>query len=389
MTVPSLKLPMSRFKVVSPTAVSIAVVGHSLTAHAVAAALSKLGYACTLVYDPTQVKFVGPCLVLNDVCETLLLELFGDLDFQKLGQRLSYRWLRWGEEKDSEQVYQPAWVIPASVLLTQIRQSEIMQSVSVVDVRKISPQMLSNSYTWTVYASHQQGAIAMTENFETWSGGQRIMVTAEIPNDSLALRDSCYLESLHNGWLFYASLDGNLGMLQACLPTLPTNPRRALLDCLYYSHLISPLVNHLDRVRCFPSAPRLQWPLYGSRWIMVGEPAVKLDPISGEGTPFALRTGILAAAVIDGICQDPTTSEALLNHYQTRLTHSFLSHLQGCSQYYQLVLGNHELWQSEIKQMIDTGHNLSSRLKQQTNLKLNYQLIGLKLHDSQITELKQ
>ncbi len=376
---PLIKLPMSQFKVVSPTAVPIAVVGHSLTAHAVAAALSKLGYACTLIYDPTTVQFEGPSLVLNDVCETLLLELFGHLDFQNLGQRLTYRWVRWGQQTDSEQVYQPAWAIPSHVLLTQIRQSEIMQSVPVVDATQMTLEQLSNNYAWTVYGSQQQEAIAMGFSFETLSGGQRVMVTAESPNDSLALRDSCYIESLSDGWLFYAPLDGNLGMLQACLPTLPTNPRRALLDCLYYSHLISPLVNHLERVRCFPSAPRLQLPLDGSRWLMAGEPAVKLDPISGEGTPFALRSGILAAAVIDGILQDPTTSDALLNHYQTRLTHSFLSHLQGCSQYYQLVLGHHELWQGEINQMIDTGQNLSSRLKQQTNPAPNYQLIGLKL----------
>ena len=372
---------MSKSKVMSTTAVPIAVVGQSLTAYAVAAALTKLGYACTLIYNPTTLKFAGPSLVLNDVGETLLWELFGDLDFEQLAQRLTYRWVRWGQETDSEQVYQPAWVIPYSVLLNQILQSEIMQSVSIADSRQMTLQQLSNDYAWTVYGSQQQAALTMAETLDIFPGGQRVMITAEIPHESLTLRDSCYIESLPNGWLFYAPLDGDSGILQACLPKLPINPRRALLDCLYYSQLISPLVNHLDQVRCFPAAPCLQLPLYGSRWLMVGNPAVKLDPISGEGTPFALRTGILAAAVIDGILQNSTTADALLNHYQTRLTHSFLSHLQGCSKYYQPVLGNHELWQGEINQMINTGQNLSSRLKQQTNLNLNYQLIGLKLQE--------
>ncbi|MDJ0898602.1 MAG: hypothetical protein QNJ55_07305 [Xenococcus sp. MO_188.B8] len=372
---------MNQFKVISTTAVPIAVVGQSLTVYAVAAALSQLGYACTLIHNPKTLQFAGPSLVLNDVGQTLLRELFGELNFEQLAQRLTYRWVRWGQETDSEQVYQPAWVIPYSVLLNQILQSEIMQSVSIADSRQMTLQQLSNDYAWTVYGSQQQAALTMAETLDIFPGGQRVMITAEIPHESLTLRDSCYIESLPNGWLFYAPLDGDSGILQACLPKLPINPRRALLDCLYYSQLISPLVNHLDQVRCFPAAPCLQLPLYGSRWLMVGNPAVKLDPISGEGTPFALRTGILAAAVIDGILQNSTTADALLNHYQTRLTHSFLSHLQGCSKYYQPVLGNHELWQGEINQMINTGQNLSSRLKQQTNLNLNYQLIGLKLQE--------
>ena len=385
---------MSQFKVM-PTADTIAVVGQSLTAHAVTAALSKLGYACTLIYDPKMLRFAGPSLVLNDVGITLLGELFGALDLQKLGQRLTYRCVRWGQPTDSERVYQPAYVIPSDVLLNQIRQSKPMESVPIIDGTKMTFSELSDNYAWTVYGTQPLQQISLTENFQTFSGGQRVMVTAEIPCDSLTLRDSCYMESLPDGWLFYAPIDRNSGMLQACIPELPSNPRRALLDCLYYSRLISPLVNHLHQVRCFPSAPRLQLPLYGSSWLMLGGAAVKLDPISGEGTPFALRMGILAAAAIDGVLQNPTNSDALLNHYQTRLTHSFLSHLQGCSDYYQLVLGNHQLWQREINQMINTGQNLSSQLKQQTNPDLNYQLIGLKLHDlgqslqSQITELKQ
>ena len=207
------------------------------------------------------------------------------------------------------------------------------------------------------------------------------MVTAEIPRDPSTLGDSCYIESVTDGWLFYAPLTKDSGLLQACLPRLPTNPRRAVLDLLYYSQLISPLVKQLNQVRCFSTAPRLQLPLSGSKWLMLGQPAIKLDPISGEGTPFALRMGILAAAVIDGMFKNPTAASALLNHYQTRLTHSFLAHLQGCSEYYQLVFGNHQLWQGEIKQMIDTGRDLSSRLQQQPKSHLNYQLIGLQLHE--------
>jgi hypothetical protein len=376
----SLEPPISQFKVMSPTAIPIAVVGHSLTAHAVAAALTKLGYACTLIYNPKKLGFSGLSLVLNDVCVSLLTDLFGDLEIDLLAHHLTSRWVCWVQEKGSERISQPAWVIPYHVLLDRIRQSDPIQSLPIVDENQIDSQELSNNYAWTIYSNVPTETVSIADDFNIFSGGKRVIVTAEITSNPSLLNDSCYIESLTNGWLFYAPLNDGAGILQACLPNLPIEPRRALLNCLYESHLISPLIHHLGLVRCFPAAPRLQFPLYGSRWLMVGESGVKLDPISGEGTPFALRSGILAAAVVDSILQDPTTSDALLNHYQTRLTHSFLSHLQGCSQYYQLVLGNHKLWQGEINQMIDTGQNLSSRLKQQTNSELNYQLIGLKLH---------
>lgn len=370
---------MNQSKIMSTTSVPIAVVGQSLTTYAVAAALTRLGYTCSLIYDPQKLKFEGPSLVLNDVCATLLRELFGAIAFR--GQSLTYRWVRWGQGAKSEQVYQPARVIPYSALLTQIRQSEIMQSVAMIAGTETTPQQLSRDYAWTVYGSRPPDAIAKRENSAVLQGGQRVMVTAEIPHDNSTSGESCYIESLADSWLFYAPLDHNSAMLQACLPRLPTNPRRAVLDCLYYSQLIAPFVNQLAQVRYFPAAPQLQLPLYGSRCLMLGQSAVKLDPISGEGTPFALRTGILAAAVIDGILHNPTAANTLLSHYQTRLTHSFLAHLQGCSEYYQLVFGNHELWQGEIKQMIKTGRNLSSRLQQQPQSNLQYQLIGFKLQE--------
>ncbi|MGK7940651.1 MAG: NAD(P)/FAD-dependent oxidoreductase [Crocosphaera sp.] len=362
----------------------IAIVGHSLTAHAVAAALQKLGYECTLIYDPTSLQFKGPSLVLNDVCETLLGELFGQSPLSEWGQPLTYRWVRWGNDA-SEQVYQPAHAVPSHVLLSQIRQSDIMQSVSVVDARKITTEQLLDNYAWTVFCTHQQGLIYLPSHksqetlFPPLSGGKRMILTAESPHDCLELRNSCYIESLANSWLFYAPLDEQLGMVQACLPTFPANPQKALLECLYQSRLIGPLVKQIDQVRCFPSAPRLQWPLYGSRWLMAGEPTIKLDPVSGEGTPFALRSGILAAAVVDGILQNPNNLNSLLNYYQTRLTHSFIAHLEGCSQYYQSVFGNHPLWQREISQMIELAEDLSSRVQQPTESNLNYQLIGFKL----------
>lgn len=69
----------------------VAVVGDSLSAYAVVAVLTKLGYHCDLLCYPTKSNFYGPSLVLNDVSETLLAELFPDVNLGVDSQRLTHR----------------------------------------------------------------------------------------------------------------------------------------------------------------------------------------------------------------------------------------------------------------------------------------------------------
>ncbi|MBD2415771.1 hypothetical protein H6H01_34680 [Nostoc calcicola FACHB-3891] len=354
----------------------VAVVGDSLSAYAVVAALAKLGYHCDLLCDPAKSHFFGPSLVLNDVSETLLAQLFPDVNLSIYSQRLTHRLVRWGRQP--VQVEQPALAIRSHSLLELLRNSKVMQHTRMIDVSQLTAQQISQNYPWTVYTRHKQRAIALPESSQSLVGGQRVIVTAEV-QDTPKSAHACYIESLADGWLFYAPVDGG-AMLQACLPITPANPRRALLECLYKSTTISTFVNDLQKVNCFSSAPHLQWPLCGSGWLMVGEPAIKIDPVSGEGTPFALRSAILAGAVIDAILSDRIPDISALSHYQTRLTHSFISHLRGCIQFYREVFSTNSAWLPEINQMIDIAETLSTQLEQQAVNVLNYRLIDFELH---------
>ncbi|MCF2151200.1 hypothetical protein IQ276_033220 [Desmonostoc muscorum LEGE 12446] len=369
----------------------VAVVGDSLSAYAVVAALAKLGSHCDLLCDPAKSHFFGPSLVLNDVSETLLAQLFPDVNLSIYSQRLTHRLVRWGRQP--VQVEQPALAIRSHSLLELLRNSKVIQHTRMIDVSQLTAQQISQNYPWTVYTRHKQRAmatpalrgasrregIALPESSKSLVGGQRVIVTAEV-QDTPKPASTCYIESLADGWLFYAPVDGSGAMLQACLPITPANPRRALLECLYKSTTISTFVNDLQKVNCFSSAPHLQWPLCGSGWLMVGEPAIKIDPVSGEGTPFALRSAILAGAVIDGILSDRIPDISALNHYQTRLTHSFISHLRGCIQFYREVFSTNLAWLAEINQMIDIAETLSTQLEQQAINVLNYRLIDFELH---------
>ena len=390
----------------------VAVVGDSLSAYAVVAVLTKLGYHCDLLCYPTKSNFYGPSLVLNDVSETLLAELFPDVNLGIDSQRLTHRWVCWGTQP--VQVEQPALAIRSHSLLELLRNSKVMQHTRIIDASQLASQEISQKYAWTVYTKHKQGAmptlgepclqnavrsllprsrsvpllsgtptagvaIALSESSQSLIGGQRVIVTAEV-QDTPKSAYTCYMESLADGWLFYAPVNGSGAMLQACLPITPANPRRALLECLYQSTTISTFVNDLQKINCFFSAPYLEWPLCGLGWLMVGEPAIKIDPVSGEGTPFALRSAILAGAVIDAILSDRIPDISALNHYQTRLTHSFISHLRGCIQFYREVFSTNLAWQTEINQMIDIAETLSTQLEQQAVNVLNYRLIDFELH---------
>ncbi|MEH1902142.1 MAG: hypothetical protein V7L04_12190 [Nostoc sp.] len=354
----------------------VAVVGDSLSAYAVVAALAKLGYDCDLLCDPAKSHFSGRSLVLNDISETLLAELFPDVNLGVYSQRLTHRWVRWGTQP--VQVEQPALAIRSHSLLELLRNSKVMQHSRVIDANQLTAQEISQNYAWTVYTRHKQGAITLPKSSQSLVGGQRVMVTAEVQDTSKSAH--AYIESLADGWLFYAPVDHSGAMLQACLPITPANPRRALLECLYQSTRISAFVNDLQKVDCFSSAPHLQWPLCGSGWLMVGEPAIKIDPVSGEGTPFALRSAILAGAVIDAILSDGIPDISALSHYQTRLTHSFISHVRGCIQFYREVFSTNLAWLAEINQMIDIAETLSTQLEQQAVNVLNYHLMDFKLH---------
>ena len=114
----------------------IAVFGSGLTAYAVVAALSKLGYECT-IYDTQQSFKPSPSLVLNDVCETLLKEIFTDVDFSQVGQRLTHRSVKWEPETKPEQVYQPAFSTTSDALIRAIQNSPTLQNTTIIDSQQI------------------------------------------------------------------------------------------------------------------------------------------------------------------------------------------------------------------------------------------------------------
>ena len=95
--------------------------------------------------------------------------------------------------------------------------------------------------------------------------------------------------------------------------------------------------------------PTLADPLYGGNRLKIGDAAMALDPLRGDGIGFALRGALLAQAVLARIDGYPGRSESL-GHYRARLRQTFEAHLEGCRDHYRTARCA-EIWKSDVAAM--------------------------------------
>ena len=98
-----------------------------------------------------------------------------------------------------------------------------------------------------------------------------------------------------------------------------------------------------------PVTPGLSERLIATHHIRVGDAAMALDPLRGDGSGFALRGALLAQAVIAAI-NAGLAREACFEHYEQRLQNVFLSHLRGCSAHYRTARYA-SIWEHDIAAM--------------------------------------
>jgi 2-polyprenyl-6-methoxyphenol hydroxylase-like FAD-dependent oxidoreductase len=169
--------------------------------------------------------------------------------------------------------------------------------------------------------------------------GERLAEAATVNLKPGYDRDASWVESLENGWLFL----------------LPNNEDGWLLsvgaaseELLAQSSLIARQILSVGAdARKFACHPRIADPLCGAGWLACGSAALGFDPLCGDGSGYAAREAILAAAVVRAAAQGCDVNE-LLAHYQTRLLAGFQKHLEVCAEFYR---SGHSgpWWQEQIK----------------------------------------
>jgi hypothetical protein len=195
---------------------------------------------------------------------------------------------------------------------------------------------------WTIFASAASGQSSIEHDF-----GDRVAAASPVKLNPRCDRESCWIESVENGWLFLLPAgEGNAWLLSV------GGPAESLLST---SHLILDQIADLGTSRgTFLSHPRVAMPLSQAGWLACGTAALGFDPLCGDGTGNAIREAILASAVVRSAI-NKVDVDTLVAHYQKRLLAGLHRHLALCLDFYRQ--GHNSLWWK--KQVTDLEKGLA------------------------------
>jgi flavin-dependent dehydrogenase len=100
----------------------------------------------------------------------------------------------------------------------------------------------------------------------------------------------------------------------------------------------------------YPAMPGLQLSAARQGEIAIGDAALALDPISGDGLGSGLRSAVLASAVL-GAIEDGEPMANTLAHFNQRIELAARSHVGRCIELYQTAAGGEQA-QAEINSMV-------------------------------------
>jgi hypothetical protein len=186
-------------------------------------------------------------------------------------------------------------------------------------------------------------------------GGERVGYSARIAGT--AAESMTCITATEEGWIFTAPHpEGGLAV-QLIAPSLaaadPTP--EGIAGWLASAGRRIPAGAIIDVSRPEPVAPRLSSSLCERNRLAVGEAAVALDPLRGDGTGFAVRGALLAQAVVAAV--EKHQERGCIAHYEKRLRGAFLGHLRGCGDHYRAAR-HPRIWEREIAAMEELAARL-------------------------------
>jgi hypothetical protein len=172
--------------------------------------------------------------------------------------------------------------------------------------------------------------------------GKRCVIQGDLP----AGGDEARIVTVPGGWVHVAPVSAERGVIQGMVPAMPSDPAATLAAMTDAAGLGD---DPPAAVTVFPAAPALTVPPCAPGWISVADGAVSLDPVSGLGTAWALRGGVLAAAVVEAIASG-LDAGACLGHYEARLREALYDHVERCLAVYQAAFSS-PAWRAELDAM--------------------------------------
>jgi hypothetical protein len=280
-----------------------------VAAYCCAHLLGKAGFQIDFeLVDRTRL----PMILLGDRALALIRDIFDQPSMFSDASRIRHRVVAWGAHAAPVSVEHSAIVVSEETILDAIRPHGATQG--------------TRRFDWTILAAGRLSA-----------QDPEILLAYAVPVTlhSTADRETCWIESLDDGWLFLTP-----GWLLAA-----GAPAESLLGT---SRVAGREIAGLGTANgSFPVSARVAPALARHGWLACGSAAVVFDPICGDGTAHAVRQAILAAAVIRAVAQGGDEA-ALLAHYHARLIAGFERHLMLCRQFY-ATGGTGAMWRAEVE----------------------------------------
>jgi 2-polyprenyl-6-methoxyphenol hydroxylase-like FAD-dependent oxidoreductase len=310
----------------------------------------------------------SPTLLLNDITCYLLQDIWQlEETFWENFHVLYERRVCWGMEANVLSIPQLSVVISGNCLVERLEErllQEYNQQVH-LDESLPSPDELASpdfwdrvgqKFTWVIDAGGRKSVLAKNlAGGERYAFGHRCILSREVILTKASEQNVCWMETVPDGWLFLAPLGGHRALLQCMVPVVPKELEELLPYLLEKTRFLNTMVDSLlGSTMIYEAFPQILAPLCGTKWIAIGDAAFSVDPISGDGTGYAIRGAILAASVINAIASNLLNSD-YLHHYTCRLHKAFFSHLAQCLSYYSDAFSS-SAWKMEIELMKKAFH---------------------------------
>jgi len=272
-----------------------------------------------------------PAIMLGETAQRLLGDIFPGAPLFKGMPRISKRVVKWGAESK-------AVALPHSAVVAS--EESLLERMEGLLGERDCPS--DETAEWRILSARP-----LPEGTEDLHFGERVAESAAVKLKPGYDKEASWVESLENGWLFL--LPNGQNDEQGWLLSVG-GPSEELLG---ESSLIARQVVSVggDRRR-FACHPRIAEPLCGVGWLACGGAALGFDPLCGDGSGYAAREAILAAAVVRAAAEGFEIDE-LVAHYQTRLLAGFEKHLAVCAEFYRS--GHKGSWWEDQRSATEKG----------------------------------
>jgi flavin-dependent dehydrogenase len=359
----------------------VLVIGNGIAGLSCAQLLANRGWEIEIWGED---RLTTPTLILNQIACNLLQDVWQlDPSFWNSCHRLYERRVCWGSDGEFSSMDEPSMVINGKSLndrlwhhLSKKYHHQIHFHKSPISIGNLDN--LQHNFDWIIDAGGRQSLVAQKLGAgDRYAFGDRCILAQEVQLTNSAPEDIYWVETVPEGWLFLAPVGNNRAILQAMVPLISEEAADLMALLLKQTRHIQQYISKIsESIAIFAGFPQILQPLASKKYLAVGDAAFSVDPISGDGTGYAIRGAILATSIIDAIAAGLSSSDCL-EHYSGRLETAFAAHLQQCLEYYRNGFAS-SLWQAEIERM-QTEYNRWNPIKNQqfTHTLKDFQLVKI------------